>query len=94
MEKNKMTDKKFTWADLKKIVNKLPAHLLKSPVIGWHEDSEAGIKIVYTEKLKEHYVFDGDEGCAPINLMKKEDDYDPEDNYIVHPKGTIILIYV
>lgn len=89
-------DKKFTWADLKKAVNKIPEKNLKKEVIVWNISDESAMTITDVEILKEDYLFDGDEGCAPKSVMKeaiaeaKRDGL--EDEYpVVHIKGTRVL---
>lgn len=87
-------DEKFTWADLKKIVNKMPASALKREVVGWKEES--GVVVTGVMILKEDYLYDGDEGCAPRSTLQdaiaeaKKDGWEDE-YHVVHPKGTRIL---
>lgn len=89
-------DETLTWAELKKAINRMPKKHLNKPVCLWAD--EQGFKIVEVEILKEDYLFDGDEGCAPRSTMKEvidgEKDFPPEDKgdyYVVHEKGTRIL---
>jgi len=88
------TNNNLTWADLKRIVNKMPESRLKDEVTIWTDDERA-YKIDCVEVLKEDYVFDGDEGCAPKSVMKEGDPKDWKENraeyYTVHPKGTRII---
>lgn len=90
-----MGKKKITWMDLKKAIDKMPKELLKNEVCIWGEES--GTKILCLEKLKEDYVFDGDEGCAPLSDIKnsyntKEEWEEWEDEHrVIHPKGTVII---
>jgi hypothetical protein len=87
-------EKNMTWADLKKIVNKMPESRLKDDVTIW-TDTEECFKVADIEILKEDYVFDGDEGCAPKSVMKVADPKDWKENrdeyYTVHQKGTRII---
>lgn len=85
----KKKDKVFTWADLKKIVNKMPAKLLKGEVRWWGE--EKGGTVQYVHILEEDYHDDGDVGTMPKSIMLEnlepgEDEYD-----LVFEKGTHIL---
>ena len=86
--------KNLTWADLKRIANKIPESRLKDEVTIWTDDEQC-YKIDAVEVLKEEYVFDGDEGCAPKSVMKNADPKDWKENrdeyYTVHPKGTRII---
>lgn len=87
-----MSDKKFTWADLKEICNETPEENLSSEVILWAED-ETVHRITEVEILEEDYVYDGDEGCGPKSVLMEAmgEDFDEEENYLVHKKGTRIL---
>lgn len=87
--------KKITWADLKKIVNEMPEELLQNQVYAWNSNDAdpEGLVLEEGQKLEEDYVYDGDVGCSPISIMKDSGDYDPKENYVVHPAGTIILLY-
>jgi len=92
------TSEKFTWNDLKAIIDSMPAELMNEQVVIWHEDDDApmpGMKVTGFEILDEDYVFDGDEGVAPLSVMK---DGDPEgwqeykeDCPVIYPKGSRIL---
>jgi len=91
----KNTEKKFTWADLKKAVNKIPEKHLQKQVIIWTEDESAYL-VTSVDILNERHVYDGDEGCAPISIMKesiaeaKSAGLDNE-YYTIHERGTRIL---
>jgi hypothetical protein len=90
------TKKTFTWADLKKVTNRVPKSLLHNPVIIWAEDGEKAFVAAGVEILKEDHLYDGDEGCAPKSVLKEsiadakltgdEDEY-----YLIHQKGTRII---
>ena len=84
----------FTWGDLKKAVNRIPDQLLKEPVRIWTDDEQCFV-ISDVERLKEDYVFDGDEGVCPKSIMKSGDPKDWEENkdeyYTVYPKGCRII---
>jgi hypothetical protein len=86
--------KSLTWAQLKKAANKVPEKLLQNEVVIWTDDERA-YKISDIEILKEDYLFDGDEGCAPRSILKEGDPEDfkenEEDYYLIHPKGTRII---
>lgn len=92
-------EKEFTWADLKRLANKIPASQLKTPVIIWAgEEWEAGFKVTDFQILKEDHFFDGDQGCAPKSALKElieENERLPEDErtdyYLAHKKGTRII---
>lgn len=91
-------DKKFTWAQLKKIVNAIPDKHLNKEVVVWKEDDDGGGLITNVEILKEDYLFSGDEGCCPKSQMKdaikeeKKEFPDTASEYeVVHEKGTRIL---
>lgn len=87
-------EKKFTWLDLKRIANRIPANLLKNPVTIWRD--EDGFQIIGVERLKQNYVDDGDCHVCPVSDMKSGDpEYwkeNSDDHPVVHPKGTRILI--
>lgn len=87
--------KKLTWAELKKIVNEMPEELLQNQVYAWNaNDCEPeGLGINGIQRLEEDHVFDGDEACVPVSAFKEAGELDPEENYVVHPAGTVILIY-
>lgn len=91
-------DKKFTWADMKRIVNRIPPEILKQEIVIWPEDEERGLKINCIEILKEDYVHDGDNATAPKSIMKEsmtkeEWDEAQEDGeyYLIFPKGMRII---
>ncbi len=88
-------EKKYTWADLKRMVNRMPDHLLKLQVYIWPTDEERALVVTGIERLTEDYVHDGDVGCCPKSIMKSGDPDDWKENqdeyYLVHPKGTRIL---
>lgn len=88
---------KFTWADLKRIANKVPESRLKDEVVIW-TDEERGLLVHNVEILSEDYLFDGDEATAPRSVMKEIIDeekrngtYVDGEYYVVHPKGRRIL---
>lgn len=92
-----MRKRKFTWAALKRIANRIPEDRLKDEVIIWTDDERA-LVVSCVETLKEDYLFDGDEACAPKSVMKevideekKQGTYDEGDFPVVHPKGRRIL---
>jgi hypothetical protein len=91
-----MSDKKFTWSDLKQLVNSMPESHLRNPVTIWQEDEEAGHVVTGAKVLEENYRYDGDEGCAPESVMKETyDDYEENKDVeygIVHPAGMPILL--
>lgn len=90
-----MSNNKLTWGELKKIVNEMPEELLQNQVCAWNANdaSPPGLLISSVQKLPENYVYDGDEGCAPLSTFKNDGEYDAHENYVVHPTGTVILIY-
>lgn len=87
------TEKKFTWADLKRIVNKIPAARLKDSVIIWED--ERGATVTRVRILEEDYHEDGDTGTWPKSIMKSEikgsTDYTADDFPRVFKKGTRII---
>ena len=91
-----MRKRKFTWGALKKAANRVPDHLLKNEVIIWTEDGEKAHTVVYVETLKEDFIFDGDEGCAPKSIMKEavaeaKQTGDEDEYFLIHKKGTRII---
>lgn len=84
---------KFTWNDLKKIVNGMSQEKLTKAIIGWPEGDEGGISITGVNELDEDHVFDGDEHSIPKSIAEK-DEYDPEINYVIHEKGDFLLWYI
>jgi hypothetical protein len=96
MNKNKPPKQKdFTWADMKRMVNRMPPELLKLKVYIWPNDEETALVVTGIERLKEDYVHDGDVGCCPKSIIKSGDPIVWEENkdeyYLVHPKGTRII---
>lgn len=94
---NLKEEKDFTWADLKKAVNKIPENQLNKRVTIWTDDEQC-FHISYVEVLKEDYVHDGVEGCAPRSVLKagytKEEWKEAKEfdsHYTVHEKGTRII---
>lgn len=84
------TYKKFTWYDLKRVIDKMPEARLKDEVRGWKD--EDGVTITGVEILKEDYHDDGDIGTWPKSIMLENlGDDDEEDYPLVFPKGTRIL---
>lgn len=88
-------EKVFTWADLKRAVNKMPENRLKDPVVIWNDD-ETCYQVTDVEVLNEDYRHDGDEGVIPNSVMKENyDDYKQGikdgDYNVVYPKGTRII---
>lgn len=79
-------DKKYTWGDLKKFVNKLPPQELKKAVRWWGE--ERGGEVKFADRLEEDYVRT-DEGCEPASVQ----DYEEGDEHypIIFSKGTPII---
>jgi len=93
-------EKKFTWSDLKRIANRIPKDRLKDEVIIWtdRDDDAAAFKVNGVQRLEEDYIFDQDDGCAPKSVMKEliadekaAGTYDPDEYYLIHPKGRRIL---
>lgn len=84
--------KNMTWAQLKRIVNKIPISLLKEEVTIW-TDYEQRYKIDNVQVLKEDYIFDGDENSIPRSIFKKADPefYKESKNDVTYPKGTRII---
>lgn len=85
----------ITWAELKEIVNKLPEQILNQAVTIWNSSEEAGSVAISVKILGEDHHYDGDEGCAPISIIKENfDDYEEhkDEYYLVHAYGTPILI--
>ena len=90
-------EKKFTWANLKRIANRIPDNRLKDEVVIWTDD-EKGYVVKGVEVLKEDYLFDGDEASAPRSVMrdiikeeKQAGTYEDGEYPVVHPKGRRIL---
>lgn len=90
-----MSNNILTWGELKKIVNEMPEEFLQNQVYAWNANDAdpQGLPINSILKLQEDYVYDGDEGCDPLSIAKESGEYDPDEHYIVHHAGTIILIY-
>lgn len=91
-----MSDKRLTWRQLKEAANELPEELLDDKVFGWAVDDEAGVKMVEILTLEEDHVFNGDDACAPrseLKEMTEPEDWDDDEYYVVHKKGTKILVY-
>ncbi len=99
-KKKKTQVVKFTWADMKRIVNRIPDNILKEQIIIWPDDNdEKGYKISCIEVLKEEYVHDGDAAACPKSIMKNsisKDEWDEGvkdgDYYTIFPKGMRIII--
>ncbi len=94
---NNVAEKEFTWADLKKIVNKMPENQLAKGVTIW-TDKEQCFHITYVDILKEDYVSDGVDGCIGRSILKgtmtKEEWKEAKEfdsHYTVHEKGTRII---
>lgn len=81
-----MKKEKFTWQNLKDVVNTLNEEQLKNEVIWWGD--ERGGKIVYVEILNDDYVDDGDCGVMPLKDWNSEIDGSAE---IKIKKNTPIL---
>lgn len=87
--------KKITWAEIKEIVNGLPDNILNQAATIWDEAEENGHCVTGIKILEEDWHFDGDEGCAPISILKEQyDDYEEnkDEYHLVHAKGTPILL--
>jgi hypothetical protein len=83
-------DKKFTWYDLKRVIDKMPLSRLRDEVRVWAD--EQGGYVSGVEILKEDYHDDGDVGTMPKSVMLENlGDDDPEDYPLIFPKGTRIL---
>ena len=97
-----MADKKkktLTWAEMKKIVNRIPKDRLKDEVIIWtdRDDDASAFRVRSVDRLEEDYL-SGEEGCIPrsvVNSLKKDDPEQWEDEFkdahIVHQKGKRII---
>jgi hypothetical protein len=81
-----MSDKQFTWADLKDFCNSLSPEQLNNKVMFWGEDTSG--PVLGTEELKEDYVLT-DYGYEPAAVQEYEEDDEPYD--IALPKGTPII---
>jgi hypothetical protein len=81
-----MATKKFTWGELKKFINKLPAKELKKEVVWWGE--EEGGKISSAYQLDEDYVAT-DYGCEPASVQEYDDGDEPYE--VAYKEGTPIL---
>ncbi len=85
---------KYTWADLKKLIDKLEPAQLKQEIRWWGE--ERGGKIINVSKLKEDHTDIGD-NWEPVSDYKGEKGWDdkPLDLYDgssnILPKGTPII---
>ena len=66
-----MENKKFTWADLKKVVNELPEDMLWRDVRWWGEERGGTVKSV--SLLDEVYV-QNDEGFEPMSAHEGSED--------------------
>lgn len=96
-----MAEKKktMTWAEMKKIVNRIPKNRLKDEVIIWtdRDDDASAFRVRSVDRLDEDY-FSGEEGCVPrsvVNELKRDDPEQWEDEFadstIVHHKGKRII---
>lgn len=86
--------KGVTFRQLIEAIEKMPSELLDKKIVTWpSDDSEIGHVIVELEILEEDYRFDGDNGSVAESIMKDTyEEWDADENYVVHQKGTIILI--
>jgi hypothetical protein len=84
---NKMSGKKFTWGDLKSIINELPTSELEKQVVWWGEEVGGTINKVLI--LDEDYVAT-DYGCEPASVQEYEEG--DEEYPIAYEKGTPILM--
>ena len=88
-------EKDFTWADMKRVVNRMPPDLLKLKVYIWPDEEERALVVTGINRLREDYVYDGDVACCPKSIMKAGDPQDwkekKDEYYVVHPKGTRII---
>jgi hypothetical protein len=87
-------DTKFTWGDLKKVINKLPEEELNKEVIVWNEES--GCRITEVEILNEDYYQD-EECCIPESELKhilKEEGETMDTHPLVLKKGSAVLFGV
>lgn len=90
-----MPDKIITLNEIKEALNKLPENMLSQKATIWNASEDAGSVVVGIKILDEDHHYDGDEGCAPISVIKENyDDYEEnKDEYpLVHAAGTPILI--
>jgi hypothetical protein len=93
MEKKKET----TWAEIKAIVNAMSEEALQDAVIIWASDAEKGYTVNEVEILDEDYVFDGEDGCIPISILRSSDDelkdvdLPNEDHPLILKKGRHII---
>lgn len=90
-----MATKAIKWSDIKEIVNKLPDHILNQSVTIWNSSEDSGSLAIAIKLLHEDYHYDGAEGCAPLSVIKDNDeefDENKEDYHLVHAIGTPILI--
>jgi hypothetical protein len=88
-----MTDK-FTWRDMKRVVNKMPESRLDDQVVIWDMESDGrALKVEQVEILKEDYHDDGDVGTWKKSDMRAGlDATDSEDSFpVIYPKGTRII---
>lgn len=86
---------KITWAEVKEIVNKLPDRILNQSVTIWNSSEDAGSVAVGVKTIEEDYHYDGDQGCAPLSVIKDNyDDYEEnkDEYHLVHAVGTPILL--
>lgn len=86
---------KLKWRELKEIVNALPENILDQNVTVWNDSEDSGNAAMRVVILEEDHHYDGDEGCAPISVIKENyEDYEQsKETYpLVHANGTPILI--
>lgn len=87
--------KRITWAEIKELVDMMPPEILSQNATIWNESEETGHAVTAIKILDEDWHYDGDEGCAPLDVIK-ENDEDFEENkndyYLVHRAGTPILM--
>lgn len=87
--------KRITWAEIKELVDMMPPEILAQNATIWNESEETGHAVTAIKILDEDWHYDGDEGCAPIDVIKENyEDYEEnkDDYYLVHRAGTPILM--
>lgn len=84
-----MSEKRFTWYDLRRFCNELTGGQLGKDVVVWGD--EKGFKIKGVQTLEDDFINPSGEGVEPISAYKDEPDILLDEN-IVYEKGDPILI--
>lgn len=85
-----MSEKIFTWKELKEFCNQLSEHQLQQTVKYWGEGVSGNV--LQAEVLDDNWRDFGADCLESDELYKQGDtEEDWEDTPIIHPKGTVML---